>query len=229
VPHGNDDEALSRELEVAAQFERMYADALLAGVPSDAEEVIREAVDAGLGEAVIDDHVIRPALQLVGDLWEAGEITVAEEHMATSISMRVVTLQREMFRLARQRTSHSVLLAAAEGEQHVVGLEMAASLILHAGYEVRFYGANLPVAEIARLVDVHRPAVVGFTTATRFTAERLPDAFAAVHGTDRGVGIVVGGLGAEGSWTAGWDVAVCDHATDAVAHVDALVRRAAHN
>jgi hypothetical protein len=76
VPHGNDAEALARDLAVAAQFDRMYADALLAGVPSD-----------------------------------------PEEHMATSISMRVVTLQREMFRLARQRSSHSVLPAAAEGYQ----------------------------------------------------------------------------------------------------------------
>jgi MerR family transcriptional regulator, light-induced transcriptional regulator len=229
VVAGHDDETRGRRLELAAEFQRGFADALLTGAPRAAEAVIREAIEAGLEEAMIDDHVIRPALQLVGDLWADGDITIAEEHLATSISIRVLTLQREAFRLARQRAAHRVLLAGAQGEQHVVGLQMAGSLIVHAGYDVRLFGADLPVGEIAAAVQTHRPTVVGFTTATVLTAVNLPASIDAVRRVSPGAGIMVGGLSADDRWGASWDVVVCHHVTDAVEHVDGLIKRAGWN
>ena len=223
------DETDERELRLAAELQRAYADALLAGDPRAAERVIREAIEARLGEALIDDQVIRPALVLVGDLWADGSLSVADEHLATAISIRVVMLQREAFRVARRRASSRVLLAGAQGERHVVGLEMAASVLLHAGYDVRMLGADLPVADVAAAVERHRPTVVGFTTATALTAVNLPKAFDAVRSASGGIGILVGGQGVGARPIATADVAVCRHVADAVEHVDALVMRAERN
>ena len=225
--HHNDTDA--PELRLAAEFEREYADALLTGETEAAEAVIRDAIEAGLDEAVIDDHVIGPAMVLVGDLWADGRITIAEEHLATSISVRVLMLQREAFRVARRRATQRVLLAGAEGELHVVGLEMAGSVILHAGYDVRLFGADLPVAEISSAIDRHRPAVIGFTAATVQTAFNLPAAFDAVRRVSPDTGIVVGGRGVDDLLAASWDVVVCHHVSDAVGHVDSFVRRAGLN
>jgi len=218
-----------RDLRRAAEFQRAYADAVLAGEQRAAERIVREAVDADLGEALIDDHVIRPALVLVGDLWAEGSISVADEHLATSISVRVTTLLREAFRVARRRGSRRILLAGAQGEHHVVGLEMASSIIGHAGYDVRLFGADLPVASITGAVARHRPTVVGFTSATVLTAVNLPAAFEAVRRVNPGIGLVVGGQGIPAEMVVGWDVAVCRHVADAVEQVDALVQRARRN
>jgi methanogenic corrinoid protein MtbC1 len=225
----DDDETRQAQLRLAEQFQQAYADALLAGAPHAAEGVIREAIQAGLAEALIDDRVIRPGMQLVGELWADGRLTIAEEHLATSISMRVLTLQREAFRVARQRASQRVLLAGAQGEQHVVGLEMAGSLILHAGYDVRLFGADLPVGQITAAVRAHRPAVVGLTTATALSAAHLPAAVGAVRCSSPDVGILVGGRAVDDAWATTYDVVVCRHVSDAVDRVDALVQRAAHN
>ena len=224
----HDDDASARGSRVSDDVQREYADALLAGDSAAAETAIREAIQAGLGEAKIYDRVIGPALQMVGDLWAEGHISVAQEHLATSITMRVLVLQREAFRLARERSSHRVLLAAAQGELHVVGLEMAASLLRNAGYEVRLFGADLPVAEIAAAVDMHKPVAIGFTTATPMSAMNLPAAVEAARNRDPDIGIVVGGRAADDGWrTSG--VVVCSHVADAIEHVDALVRRADRN
>jgi MerR family transcriptional regulator, light-induced transcriptional regulator len=223
------DETHERDPRLAAELQRAYADALLAGDHIGAERVVRDAIEAGLGEAVIDDQVIRPSLVMVGDLWAEGRITVADEHLATAISVRVVMLQREAFRVARRRVSRRVLLAGVEGERHVVGLEMAASVILHAGYDVLMLGADLPVAEVAAAVERHRPAVVGFTTASAVTAVNLPGAIEAVRGVSGDIGILVGGRGVGEETVGGPDVAVCLHVADAVERVDALVMRAGHN
>ena len=217
------------EMQVAAEVQRAYADAVLTGRPHDAERVIRDAIDAGLGEALLDDEVIRPALVLVGDLWADGRLSVAEEHLATAISRHVVAILRDLFRLERERGTHRVVLAAVQGEQHVLGLEMAASLIEHAGYDVRHFGADVPIEDLGRAVTIHDPAVVGFTSATERTALTLPLAFHAVREHRPGVGIIVGGGGVDEAWATAWDVVVCSHVADAVDQVDALVKRAAHN
>src|SRR5262245_58095579 len=112
--HGEND---SREV-ILSQLVRAYANALLIGDEIAAELAIRQAMDARLTPGVIDDQIIAPALWLVGDLWQRGEISVADEHLATEISMRVLALQREAQRVADARHRNRVMLAAPAGELH---------------------------------------------------------------------------------------------------------------
>jgi methanogenic corrinoid protein MtbC1 len=224
-----DDGCRARRLRIAAELQRAYADAVLTGNPQRAEAVVRDAIDAGLPEAMIDDDVIRPALKLVGDLWADGELSIAEEHAATSITLRVITLQREAFRTARRRSSQRVLLAGAQDERHVVGLEMAASLILGAGYDVRFLGADVPVGSLGHAIEQHDPTVIGFSTGTPLSAVHMPAALSAVRALRPDVGVVVGGRSADERWATRWDVELCRHVADAVEQVDALVARARRN
>ena len=85
------------------------------------------------------------------------------------------------------------------------------------------------MTSITGAVARHRPAVVGFTSATVLTAVNLPDAFEAVRRAGRNIGILVGGQGIAPEMAAAWDVAVCRHVADAVEQVDALVKRAGRN
>jgi 5-methyltetrahydrofolate--homocysteine methyltransferase len=138
-------------------------------------------------------------------------------------------LLREAFRVTRRRASQRVLLAGAQGEHHVVGLEMASIVVGHAGYDVLLLGADVPVAAITAAVVRHRPAVVGFTAATALTAVNLPAAFEAVRRAGPDIGILVGGRGVDPQLSAGWDAVVCRHVADAVEQVDALVQHAGRN
>src|ERR1044071_9252313 len=101
---GND----SREAKLGERG-RAHAAALLAGDEVAAETAVREAMEAALGTAEIDDEIIAPALWLVGELWERGDISVADEHLATEISLRVLALQREARRVASSRAGRRVI------------------------------------------------------------------------------------------------------------------------
>jgi methanogenic corrinoid protein MtbC1 len=101
-----------------------------------AESTIRDALDADLTSAEVHEELIAPALWLIGELWERGEISVADEHAATEISLRVLALEREAQRVARARGGHRVMLATPPGELHVVALRMVDSLLAAAGYNV---------------------------------------------------------------------------------------------
>ena len=78
IQRGPDEPTDDRIKELAEAF----AEVLLAGDEVGAEIAVREAMDAELSTAEIDEEMIAPALWLVGELWERGKISVAEEHLA---------------------------------------------------------------------------------------------------------------------------------------------------
>jgi methanogenic corrinoid protein MtbC1 len=204
-----------------------FTAALIEGDPAEGERVVREAIDAGLSQEMIDEQLVAPAMRRVGDLWERGEMSVAEEHLATDISYRVLALQREVFRVARRRRRERVMLAAVEGERHVMGLEMARNLLVHAGFDVRMCGADVPIESLRPLVQRHRPQVFGFTATMQTASDLLPLAIDEVRRDAPAIRIVTGGPGvpdlAESYWlSAVRNVAGVVDAVDTLLHRPSL-------
>ena len=208
------------------ELSRTFTRALLRGDDAGAEMLFREALEAGVSEGTLDDQVIAPALRRIGSMWERGELAVHQEHLATEIVQRVVTLRREAVRVIRLRSSRTVVLAGVQGEHHVVGLRMVASLLVHAGYDVRMLGPDLPTAELPAVMALHRPAVVGLTaTMPRSAAELLP-AVELIQSCDPHAAVLLGGAAIPSRLDGRPAVALCPGVGDVVARVDALVQRA---
>jgi MerR family transcriptional regulator, light-induced transcriptional regulator len=215
--------------EKVGELGRAYAAALLAGDEIAAEITIREAMEARLSTAVIDDEIIAPALWLVGELWERGEITVADEHLATEISLRVLALQREAGRVARGRAGHSVMLAAPAAELHVVALRMAGNLLRDAGYHVVMLGAAVPPEALRAAAGRHRPDVVCLSSTMRGGGDQVLIAMYEVQDEWPAASFVVGGRGLTSRVQARPGVEVCRRVSEVVEAVDAMVKRAGLN
>lgn len=214
-----------RRRSILQDLRSAYADAVLAGDPVAAELIVQDAIAVGISQPVIDEEIIAPAMRRVGELWARGEISVADEHLATEISFRVLGLRREAFRLHAQRARHRVLLAAVEGERHVLGLTMAGSLLAEAGYDARVIGPDVPLAALRPIALRQEPRVFGFTASMAGTAELLQPAIDEVQGALPSLGVVVGGMGVPAEMRATPSVAVCRKVSAVVETVDALVQR----
>ena len=210
-------------------YGRAYAAALLAGDEVAAEIVIREAIAADLSMAAIDDEIIAPALWLVGDLWERGEISIADEHLATEISLRVLALEREARRMQRARRDHRVMLAAPAAELHVMALRMAADLLRDAGYDVVMLGADVPPPALAASANRHRPHVICLSSTMPGGGDQVLVSIHEVQKTWPAAGFVVGGRGLTSRVRTRPGIEVCQRLSDAVDAVDALVKHAAAN
>ena len=206
-----------------------FTRALLAGDSLGAERAVRAAMREGLSAAAIDIELITPALFMVGDKWATGEITVADEHLASEIVLRVMALQREAGRTVRRRHRHRVLLLAPEGERHVIGLNMACDLLLAAGYDTRLLGADVPLADIVRAATRHDPDVIAFTATMADSAERVDAAVDFLRDAHARGAILLGGAAISFELAATWNATHCPDVTTVVASVDALVRRAPLN
>lgn len=206
-----------------------FAEALLAADEAAAEIAIRAAMDAGLGTAEIDEEVIAPALWLVGELWERGKISVAEEHIATEITVRVLALQREAQRVAQSRGGHLAVLATPAGELHVVALRMVANLLRGAGYNIVMLGTDVPPVALAGAVRRLDAQVVCMSLTMPGRADQLLHAIDEVRQTSPSTAFVVGGSGLRVLSQLRPRVDVCKRVSEAVEAVDAMVQRARLN
>jgi methanogenic corrinoid protein MtbC1 len=125
---------------------------------------IDAAVDQGIDPRTLCVGLITSALYEVGRLWQTGQITIAQEHLATAIAQ--VEIARLSPRMKRKpAVGKRAILAASPGELHTVGLEMLRHILEGDGWDVLDLGQATPAMDLARLVQDRCPDVVGLSTA----------------------------------------------------------------
>jgi MerR family transcriptional regulator, light-induced transcriptional regulator len=217
------DEARIARLAVA------FADALTTGDEIAADIAVSEAMDAGLSTAEIDERLIAPGMWLVGELWQRGEISVAEEHIATEITTRVIALQREARRVVASRRGRRVLLATPAGERHAVALHMVSNLLHDAGYDIVMVGPDVPAAALGASARLHRADVVCLSSSMTGRFGQMLEAIDAVRREWPAAPFVIGGRGLTCESESRPEVRQCRGVSDAVDAVDAMIMRAGRN
>jgi methanogenic corrinoid protein MtbC1 len=101
--------------------------------------------------------VILPFLRDLGDRWERGEASVAQEHFAS------VVLRGRLLALARgwdRGGGPRAVLACAPGEQHELGLIVFGLALREHGWRITYLGADTPLDTLAEAVRELSPAAV---------------------------------------------------------------------
>jgi DNA-binding transcriptional MerR regulator/methylmalonyl-CoA mutase cobalamin-binding subunit len=135
-------------------------------------------------------EVILPYLRELGDRWERGEATVAQEHFAS------IVLRGRLLALARgwdRGTGPRALLACAPGEQHELGLIVFGLALRQHGWGVTYLGADTPVETLAAAAEQLQPAAV---VVVALTPERLEPIQQALSKLGRRARLVLAGAGA---------------------------------
>jgi MerR family transcriptional regulator, light-induced transcriptional regulator len=121
-----------------------------------AHAVLDELLATATLDSILSDVLI-PFLRELGERWERGEITVAQEHFASSM------LRGRLLGLARgwdRGIGPRVLLSCAPGERHDLGL-IAFGLALRArGFRILYLGADTPIESVAQTARAARPDVI---------------------------------------------------------------------
>lgn len=164
-----------------------------------AYRIASQALKGGMPLAILYQRVIAPAMHELGRLWEEGAITTADEHLATALTHRVLAALRppELLEGTPERRSERprALLAAVQGEQHALGLRMAADLLEDGGYEVVYLGADVPTAALLQAVHTLSPDLLGLSATIPESRRRLADAVEAVRAEYPRLPLLIGGQG----------------------------------
>jgi methanogenic corrinoid protein MtbC1 len=128
----------------------------------------RAAIDLVLRAA--DEHpvqhiytgLLQEAQYEVGRLWEANEISVAQEHYSTAVTQLIMSLLYPRI-CETPKTRGAFIGVCVEGELHEVGIRMVCDLFELRGWQSFYLGSSMPPAELLRFIEQKRPDVIGIS------------------------------------------------------------------
>ena len=168
---------------------------LAAALDAFDEPSAQAVIDRLLATTTLDAflaEVVLPYLRELGERWERGEASVAQEHFASSV------LRGRLLGLSRGwglGLGPLALLACLPGEQHELGL-VAFGLALRArGWRIGYLGSDTPVDTVARAADSLRPDLVVLSAVSDERVRAVEAELRALTDRHR---VAVGGAGAGG-------------------------------
>ena len=124
------------------------ASALAGALDSFDEAGAQRALDGLLATLTLDvvlRDVLLPYLHTLGERWERGETSVAQEHFASNVLRgRLMALARGWDRGVGPRA----LLACVDGERHDIALVAFGLALRGHGWRISYLGADTPVASL---------------------------------------------------------------------------------
>src|SRR6201996_4759278 len=145
-----------RDAPAASELSGVLRQALDAFDEPAAQAALDRLVSALSVTAVLRD-VVLPYLTELGERWELGTASVAQEHFATNI------IRGRLAGVARGwGNGHGprAVLACPPGELHDLAL-MVFGIVLHrSGWRIDYLGTSTPVEELTRTVDARHPDLV---------------------------------------------------------------------
>ncbi len=136
-----------------------------------------------------------PEIEELGDRWATRRIGIVEEHLASDRLARALARCAEA--LPPRPDAPRILLAAAEGEDHLLGLALVDLCVREEGWRSLWSGRVTPIAELIRQVEAGAVDAVALSASVAADRRRLAAEAAEVGEAcaGAGVGLVVGGKG----------------------------------
>ena len=171
---------------------------LLAGLLADGDDelaawTLRHAF-AESSRVAVYDGLLSEAMRLVGERWESGQWTVAEEHLASR------TLLRALERVRPEpgpdgRVGPLAVLAGVAGEHHMIGLVCLEQALTEDGWTVVNMGADLPAGDLGSFVRRNEVELVALSAMSPDRVGTLAESVDAVRAAaaDRHLPVLVGG------------------------------------
>lgn len=179
------------------RLDDLYLRYLAAQLAADRARAIALVVDEGVGGGIpvadLEIDVIARAQREIGRLWEANDISVAQEHAATAISQLALA---QLYRHLPQGApiGRTVLVACVEGELHDMGARLVTDFFEMEGFTVRFLGADVPTDTLVDVVAREKPDLVALALTTNARLPDLARSIERIRARCGDVPIVVGGL-----------------------------------
>lgn len=169
---------------------------LVDGDQTGAWRVVEAALSSGMEPLGVYTTMMVPALGSIGHKWASGEVSVAEEHVASVVAGRLIGRLGPRF-TRRGRTRGRAVVVAPSGERHALGPAMVSDALRATGFAVVDLGVDTPVdsfrSVIASTTGIKGVAIGAATSGSLGGAAEMADVAREVLGGD--VPVVVGGGG----------------------------------
>lgn len=169
-----------------------YLSALLAGKRPECRKIVQQLMDAGIDLKYLYQSLYQRSMYRVGELWEHNRITVANEHLAASITESLLNLSYP-YVFSTERIGKTAVISCCANEYHQIGAKMIADILELHGWDGHFLGANTPPEDMARFIQETKPDLVGLSLSLLSNIDHLRCAIEIIKADFPNMDLIIGG------------------------------------
>ncbi|MBN2644994.1 MAG: MerR family transcriptional regulator [Desulfuromonadaceae bacterium] len=156
------------------------------------DQVLRQRLEQE-GLRPLIRQLLQPFLELMGREWEAGRLSIAQEHLLSDVLMRFL---RGQLMARPEPVTMRLLFLTLNGERHKLGLLLAAVLFQQAGADCLLVEEEIPLSEVSGLVNQSGCHAVAVSFSAHYPPRQVKkDLIALREALPPHVGLVAGGQG----------------------------------
>ncbi|HEX5673064.1 MAG TPA: cobalamin-dependent protein [Nitrososphaeraceae archaeon] len=108
------------------------------------------------------ERLLTPVMYKVGELWEAGKLNVATEHVCSNAAHTLVKIinERVSRNPAGNRKTLKILICTPEGEYHSLGCMVIESFLRSKGYSVSNIAPSVPSDSVIAFASKYSPDLI---------------------------------------------------------------------
>jgi len=163
-----------------AKDRKVFLSHLLAADFRKCLSMANEILQQENGQELLYLGLIQPVMAEIGRLWEQDEISVAEEHLATSVVGRILAGVYNQWPMPKQPSRGKAVVTSAPNEFHELGGRMLSDILEADGWDVLFLGANTPAVELMKILRKTKPSFLAISLTMPFNVDKVAAIIATV-------------------------------------------------
>lgn len=169
-----------------------YLTSLLAGRRKECREIIEGLMETDMMIIEFYEGLFRRSMYRVGELWENNIITVANEHLATSITDSLLNLVYPSV-FEEEPKGRKAVISCSANEYHQIGGKMVADILQLNGWDSMFLGANTPSNDLLKFIQENKPDLVGLSLSILSNIDHLKGMIEMIRTDFPNLDIMIGG------------------------------------
>lgn len=176
----------------------LYDDLKAAVIDMEVEkavELTQKGLDEGKGAEEIMNSALVPAMDIVGERYDSGEIYVPEMLLSANAMKAGMEILRPLLVESGVKMKGKLVIGTVEGDLHDIGQNLVSMMFEGAGYEVINLGAETPAEAFVDSVKENKPDILGMSAMLTTTMLHMPEVVDALKeaGIRDGVKVIIGG------------------------------------
>ena len=161
------------------------------GMPG-ADELTKEALEAGFSPQMILNEALIPAMNRVGNKFTEGKIFVPQMLLSAKAMNSAMKHLKPYFQNGEIRRKGIFIIGTVQGDLHDIGKNLTGMMVEGAGWEVIDLGTDVSAEKYIQALDEHPGAVCGMS-ALLTTMSNMQPMIAAIREKHPGTKVIVGG------------------------------------
>jgi methanogenic corrinoid protein MtbC1 len=177
--------------------EELYSDylsKLLSGDREGCKLIVTNLLNDGIQVRELYENLFQRSMYEVGTLWETNKISVALEHLSTSITESLVNLAYPLI-FSAEHNGRRAVITCTPGEYHQLGARMVADYFEINGWDGYFVGAETSVKELYKIIEEKNPDILAVSMSVYFNLLQLSEFINNVSHKYPNLTILLGGQG----------------------------------